>query len=66
MTHELSDPAEYSDYLAKVLAPATPLMVLGRSRDATPKCKADQCLWYAWKDRCAWSLWSCLFHSIPK
>jgi len=66
MTHEKSDPSEYSDYLPRVLAPATPLMVLGRSKSATPPCKAEECLWYAWKDRCAWSLCSCLFHNIPK
>ncbi len=57
MTHELSNPADYNDYLAKVLAPATPLMVLGRSKDATPKIKGEEAMWYAWKDRCAWSLW---------
>ena len=56
MTHELSDPAEYNDYLAKVLAPALPLMVLGRSRDAEPKTKGEHAMWYAWKELFALSL----------
>ena len=60
MVHELSNPAEYSDYLARVLAPATPLMVLGRSRDAHPKIPGDQAMWFAWKDRFVLSLHS--FH----
>jgi len=64
MTYEMSEPAEYSDYLARAMAPATPLMVLGRSRAATPMVKADEVMWYAWKDRCAWSTFSCLFHSM--
>ena len=51
MVHELSNPAEYDDYLANVLAPATPMMVQGRSRDAYPRVPGDQALWYAWKDR---------------
>ena len=53
MVHELSDPAEYSDYLAQVMAPATPLMLLGRSRAAHPVIPAEQAMWYAWKDRIA-------------
>lgn len=56
MVHELSNPADYSDYLARVLAPATPLMLLGRSKDAHPKIKGDQAMWFAWKDRCVWPL----------
>lgn len=55
MIHELSNPAEYDDYLARALAPATPLMVLGRSRDAYPQLPGKHCLWYAWKDRIALS-----------
>ena len=53
MVHELSDPAQYSDYLARVLAPATPLMVVGRSKAAHPVIPGDQAMWYAWKDRSA-------------
>ena len=60
MVHELSDPAEYSDYLARILAPATPLMLLGRSRTAHPVIPGEQAMWYAWKDRCASLLYS--FH----
>ena len=56
MTHELSDPAEHNDYLAKVLAPALPFMVLGRSREAEPKIKGDHAMWYAWKELIALSL----------
>lgn len=51
LTHELSNPAEYSDYLAQVLQPAKVLMVLGRSRDAFPKCSSEECVYYAWRDR---------------
>lgn len=58
MVHELSNPAEYSDYLARVLAPATPLMVLGRSRAAHPVIPGEQAMWYAWKDRSASLLYS--------
>ncbi len=50
MTHELSNPEEYDDYLARVLAPAPVQMLLGRSRDSYPPCRAEECLWWAWKD----------------
>lgn len=50
ITHELSDPDDYDDHLAQVLAPAVPLLLLGRSKDADPPCKAQNAVWYAWKD----------------
>ena len=51
ISHELSDPNDYDDHLAQVLAPAVPLLLLGRSRDAGPACKAQNAVWHAWKDR---------------
>ena len=50
ITHELSEPEQCDDYLPRALAPATPLLVVGRSRDAFPKCKGEECMWYNWKD----------------
>ena len=64
MTHEFSDPAVHNDYLAKVLAPALPLLVLGRSKDAEPKIKGEHAMWYAWKELCALSL-SLEIYGIP-
>ena len=51
ITHELSDPDDYDDHLAQVLAPAVPLLLLGRSKDANPPRAAQNAVWYAWKDR---------------
>ena len=65
MTHELSSPADYNDYLAKVLAPATPLMVLGRSKDATPKIKGEEAMWFAWRTVVRGPCGYVFFHSIP-
>ena len=56
MTHELSNPEEYDDYLPRALYPATPMMVLGRSRSATPPIEACEAMYYAWKDRRTLSL----------
>ena len=49
--HELSDREQYDDYLARVLAPAKPMIVLGRSARAHPPRKVEECLWHTWKDR---------------
>jgi hypothetical protein len=64
MTHELSKPEMFSDYLAKVLSPAPVLLVLGRSKDAFPPCKSDECMWYAWKD-CRVKLYLCHLGVFP-
>jgi hypothetical protein len=51
VTHELSDPKHFDDYLLQALTPAVPLLFYGRSRKAEPVCDPDKSLWHWWKDR---------------
>ena len=50
MSHELSDEKEMSSYFAKKFAPATPVVVLGRSCKGEPGCGETETLYYNWKD----------------
>jgi hypothetical protein len=38
-----------NDYLARMLFPLRPLLVMGRSRMAEPPCKPEESLFYCWK-----------------
>jgi hypothetical protein len=49
ITHELSREKEMDDYLARVLFPLRPLLVMGRSRMAEPACRPEESLFYCWK-----------------
>ena len=51
MSHELSDEKEMTSYFAKKFAPATPVVVVGRSYKSSPTCKAEETLFDNWKDR---------------
>ena len=50
MSHELSDEKEMTSYFAKKFAPATPVVVLGRSYKSSPFCAAHETLFDIWKD----------------
>ena len=53
MRLELSDEKEMSSYFAKKFAPATPVVVFGRSHKSDPECKAHETLFDNWKDPCS-------------
>ena len=53
MSHELMDEKELSSYFAKKFAPATPVVVLGRSYKSDPECEARETLFDNWKDPCS-------------
>lgn len=59
ITHELSLPDDYDDYLARALQPASPLMILGRSARAVPACQPSEAVYHCWKD------WFTDMHSHP-
>ena len=53
MSHELSDEKEMTSYFAKKFAPATPVVVVGRSYKSEPKCESHNTLFDNWKDPCS-------------
>ena len=50
MRLELSDEKEMSSYFAKKFAPATPVVILGRSYKSAPVCEGHETLFDNWKD----------------
>ena len=50
MTHEPARQDDFDDFFAQKLHPLEPVLVYGRSYKANPLCKADESLWYGWKD----------------